>query len=311
MRIARGFGVALLIAAAVFAGAQAGTSPYDTRIHAQEAIVAHAPGNANGVAWLNLAMLCQDAARYDEAERAYRKAVTLLKTGDRALLADALDHLGTLYVETGRSAKAEPLEERALAIRQDTGDKGAIGTSYAHLAALEFGKKNLELAESNAEMAVSLLAPAHSEATTASAATPEEKMAALENLALIRCARGECARAIPDLTRALVLAHKHYTDSSVPVGMLDFLLGYAQWKSGNAPLATEPMSRGIQELGTQLGWGHPTYVAALQQYRAVLLRTGRSSDAAGIAEQIENLERSRTGNHTANQQVALGLIPLQ
>jgi len=310
MRIASGCTVALLIAAAAFAAAQTGTSPYDARIRTQEAIVADAPGSADGRAWLSLAVLCQDATRYDEAEKAYRKSIALLKSGDRALLSDALDHLGTLYVETGRSAKAEPLEERALTIRQDTGDKGAIGTSYAHLAAMDFGKKDLGLAETNAEIAVSLLAPAHSDAPGSFTATPEEKMAALENLALIRCARSECATAIPDLTRALELAHKHYTDSSVPVGMLDFLLGYAQWKSGNAPLATEPMSRGIQELGTQLGWGHPTYVAALQQYKTLLEQTGRPGDAAEIAEKIENLERSRTGNHTTNRQVALGLIPL-
>jgi hypothetical protein len=55
------------------------------------------PGKSDGEAWLKLAILRQDAAQYRDAERAYKRAITLLKPGDRATLADALDHMRTMY----------------------------------------------------------------------------------------------------------------------------------------------------------------------------------------------------------------------
>jgi hypothetical protein len=78
----------------------------------------------------------------------------------------------------------------------------------------------------------------------------------------------------------------------VPVGLLDFLLGNAYWKTGDIERAPALMKSGIDEMRPQLGWGHPTYVAALKQYRAVLVKTGRSGEAAEIGESIAKLAGS-------------------
>jgi tetratricopeptide (TPR) repeat protein len=309
MRAARGYTAALLLVAAnAVVWAHADTNPYDAGIRTQETVVAR--GNGDGKAWLTLAILCQDAARYDESEGAYRKAIALLKNGDREMLAEALDHMGTMYVETGRFTKAEPLEQRALSIREELGVKGAIGTSYTHLAALEFGKKDLGLAETDAEMAVSLLAPAHADEAHSSSATPEQQMSALIDLSLVRCARGECTKATPELERALAIAHAHYGANSVPVGFLDFLVGYSHWKSGDSAPAAEAMKRGTEELGTQLGWGHPTYIAALRQYEVFLTQANRSGEAAGVAARIEQIESAHRDAGGRGQQAALLLNQL-
>ena len=289
MRAARGWTAALLLMVAnALVWAQADTGPYGVGIRAHEAVVER--GNGDGKAWFTQAVRCQDAARYDEAESAYRKAIALLKSGDHGILADALDHMGTMYVETGRFSKAEPLERRALTIRENLGNKSAIGTSYMHMAVLESGKKDLGLAETDAEMAVSLLVPVHPDEGHPGSATPEQQMSAMIDLSLVRCAQGECTKAVPELQRALAIAHAHYTANSVPVGFLDFLLGYAEWKSGEAAPAAEAMKRGTEELGTQLGWGHPTYIAALRQYEAFLTQANQSGEAAEVGARIEQIE---------------------
>ena len=67
----------------------------------------------------------------------------MLKSRDRSTLGAALDHMGTMYVERGKFAKAEPMERKALEIRQDANDTEGIGASYAHLASLSYGRHNL------------------------------------------------------------------------------------------------------------------------------------------------------------------------
>ncbi|HEY2472495.1 MAG TPA: tetratricopeptide repeat protein [Terracidiphilus sp.] len=216
-------------------------SPLGEKIRAQEIVMHQASGHTDGVAWLKLATLYQDAARYSSAESAYRKAISLLKTKDRGAFATTLDHMGSLYVERGKFAKAEPLERMALKIREDANDTAGIGATYTHLATLSYGRHDLAAAEADAEMAVSILVPEHLGHAAQTRATPEEQMSALINLSLIRCARGACAEAIQDLDRALSLAHAHYAIDSFPVGFVDFLLGYVHWKSGDNRATTELM----------------------------------------------------------------------
>ncbi len=260
----------------------------DTEIRHTEAIAA-GPLAQNGAAWLKLALLYQDAARYGDAAHAFEKAVRLLKAKDRDLYAEALDHMGTMYVERGKFGKAEPLEKKALEIREDAKDEVAIGTSYMHLALLAYGRHDLTAADADAGMAVSLLVPKRPRDRSAEA-TPEEKMSALVDLSLIQCARGDCAGAIPELNRALGIAHGNYAANSVPVGFLDFLLGHTYWKSGDSRQAPALMKRGIDEMEQELGWGHPTFIAALKQYRSVLAQTGSNAEAEQVGRQIAQLE---------------------
>jgi tetratricopeptide (TPR) repeat protein len=267
-------------------------NPFASQIRGREAAVASAAGRTDGTAWLRLAVLYQDSARYDEAERAFRHATSLLKKKDRALYAEGLDHMGTMYVEQGKFGKAEPLEWKALAIREDTNDRTAIGTSYTHLAMLAYGRHDLTAADADAGMAVSLLVPERRADGTGTEATPEEKMSALIDLALIECARRDCAGAIPELNRALRIAHANYQSNSVPVGFLDFLLANASWRNGDLRDAPALMKRGIAEMQQQLGWGHPTYIAALKQYRSLLTQIGSKVEVYEVDRRIALLEPS-------------------
>jgi tetratricopeptide (TPR) repeat protein len=286
-------------------------NPLASQIREREAAVVSAAGQADGTAWLRLAVLYQDAARYDEAEHAFRHAISLLKKKDRTLYADGLDHMGTMYVEQGKFGKAEPLERKALAIREDMNDRTAIGTSYTHLAMLAYGRHDLTGADADARMAVSLLAPEHSADGTGTEATPEEKMSALIDLALIECARRDCAGAIPELNRALRIAHANYQANSVPVGFLDFLLANASWKNGDLRDAPALMKRGIDEMQQRLGWGHPTFIAALKQYRTLLTQIGSNAEADEVDRRIALLEPSPKSGGRPDKSALLGINALR
>lgn len=290
---------------------QSATNPFLEKIRVQEFTVNHSPGNADGIAWLKLAILCQDAARYTDAESAYRKAISLLRNRDRSALAAALDHMGTLYVERGEFAKAEPLERKALEIREDAKDTEGIGTSYAHLASLSYGGHDLAEAEADAETAASILIPENPNNSAQIHATPEEQMSALINLSLIRCARGACVGTVHDLNRALNLAHAHYAINSVPVGFIDFLLGYVHWKSGDNRTAAELMRAGTTEMEGQFGWGHPTYVAALRQYRSFLAQRGEAAEAEELGVRIARMERSSQTAAMKSDTALIGLSQLR
>jgi tetratricopeptide (TPR) repeat protein len=262
------------------------------QIDQQETIVKTPSGSKDSQAWLKLAVLLQDAARYQESEAAYSTTLELVNPQDSATLADLLDHMATLYVESGQLSRAEPIERRALATREEHHDQLGAGVSHMHLAMLLLGEHALSSADAEAEAAVTLLVPEYSSALANSAATPEEKMTALTDLSLVRCASGAYAAAVPSLAWALKIAHANYPDNSIPVGYLNFLLGYADWKSTGPQDAGELMSQGVHELATQIGWGHPAYLRTLRQYRDFLSHTGRTSEARQVSSELKRLSHS-------------------
>ena len=126
----------------------------------------------SGAEWWKLAMSYQDAARFDDAERAYGKALILMKGGDPVALASVMDCMGTLYVQMGRFTEGEQAERKALEIRQEQKDSLGVGLSWMHLAMLSLGKHESADGEMYAELAVERLVPEKSD----SAATGEQKM---------------------------------------------------------------------------------------------------------------------------------------
>ena len=135
-------------------------------------------------------------------------------------------------------------------------------------------------------------------------------MTALIDLALARCARDACATAVPGLRRALRIAHMSYTANSIPVGFLDFLLGYALWKGGDNDSAGELMRNGTQELSIQLGWGHPTYLRALRQYGIFLTQAGHTTESGEVWARIAKLGRSAGIAQVESTQFPMGLDQL-
>jgi tetratricopeptide (TPR) repeat protein len=291
MRLSIGVALVLGFTSVAISAQDRGMNPLAEQIREQEMATGRAPGNRDGKVWLKLAILRQNAARYRDSEQAYRRAIALLKSGERARLADAMDRMGTMYAECGEFSRAERLERKALNIRELENDVSGMGISHTHLSVLLLGKREFSSAEAEAEAAVRLLIPEQTRPVPPATATPDDQMSALIDLALARCARGDCRSAVPQLRCALSIAHANYSDNSIPVGFADFLLGYALWKSGDNRSAGKLMRNGTQELSTQLGWGHPIYVRAMRQYGMFLTQAGHTSEAEEIRARIAKFER--------------------
>lgn len=259
------------------------------QIQTAEAQVAEASGQNDGAAWWRLGMLQQDAARYHDAERSYLRAIALLEPGDPATLANALDSAGTMYVETGDFVHGEAMEQRALALRAAQHDALGEGRSWMHLAMLSLGRHDPGAAVRYAQMAKQPLVDAQGQAS--SVASPEEKMTALVDLGLALCADGRCAQAIAPLEQAHHIAvGDNGAAGEFPAGYVDFLLGYVHWQIGDTAQAARLMKSGIAAMESQLGFGHPTYIAALTQYRAVLEQTGDLNGAADVRARLARIE---------------------
>lgn len=244
----------------------------------------------NGGGWWKLAMLYQDAARFGDAERAYRKAMELVKSGDPVVLANVMDCMGTMYVQMGRYVDAEQLERKAMAIRQEQKDALGVGLSWMHLAMLSMGKHESADGEMYAELAVERLAAERAE----SAATSEQKMTALTYLALARCAAHQCKDAMAPLKRAMTIAGASYEDKSFPVSYIRFLQGYVDWKRGDERTAAKLMKSGAEGMETQLGWTHPTFVSAMRQYEEFLVATRRTAEAIEVHKRLARFAGEQT-----------------
>lgn len=264
------------------------------QVAGQELVVRSEPGSGDWQAWLKLAVLLQDSGTYHDAEEAYLHTIRLLRAPDPLTVADVFDHMGTMYVQSGQLSKAEPVERHALAIREYQHDRLGSGVSHMHLAMLLLGRNELFSAETEAQSAVNLLVPEYAHDSAVSSATPEEKMTALIDLALVQCASNHAEDAFRGLGLALQIAHENYPANSLPVGYINFLRGYTYWKTGDTKDAGQLMGQGVHTLAAAVGWGPPTYLNTLRQYRAFLVETKQRDKAQEISAEIERL------NHSSN-----------
>lgn len=239
------------------------------------------PAVEAGRIWSHLAVLYQDAGRYGQSEIAYEHAMRLLTVApvSRPDLADVIDNLGTLYMETGNLKGAEHEEVNALNMREAAGLKSELPQSWYHLATLYLRQHRSALSRQFAERA----AEAFSKDVNS---LPENKLGALLVLASSLCQSHRYSEAIIHLQSALQLSNDLYGPEQLPTGLNAFLLGYAYWKSGDLASANELMQRGSDILGKTLGW-HPAYLSVLTQYAQFLRKTHRHDAAHHIEQEIK------------------------
>jgi tetratricopeptide (TPR) repeat protein len=239
------------------------------------------PAVEAGRIWLRLGILYQDAGRFGQSEMAYEHAMRLLTVVPISGpdLADAIDRLGTLYMETGNLKGAEDTESKAMKMREAAGLESELPQSWYHLA-------TLYLREHEAERSRSFATRAFDAFSKESNTTPEDKIGALLVLSGSLCQLHRYSEAISYLQSGLQLSNEFYGAEQLPTGLNTFLLGYAYWKSGDAAAANSLMQRGSEILGKTLGW-HPTYVSVLIQYEHFLRETHEQRAAHDVEREIK------------------------
>ena len=248
----------------------------------QQAEAAHATNVALSKAYVQLGLWCQNAAQWDRSEAALAHAVALLRNpagpgeDSNADLAIAISQLASLHVMMAKLRESEKEGQEALRIRLNLGDLLLIARSQDDLAILYLAKQKYEKSRDMARLA-------EAELVRNARATVLDRVTARITLAESLCNLKECPSAIPLLKTALEEAKAALLPDDFPVGLSDFLLGYAYWKIGNIAGAGEYLERGTEEMSRQLGWGHPAYVRALRCY-ADFLHENRQVEAARVVE---------------------------
>jgi tetratricopeptide (TPR) repeat protein len=259
-----------------------------------------------GRIYSQLGLYFEDTAQWDRSEAALKHAVSLFrhareKDGE---LAATIDQLGCLYVTTGRLREAEREEQEALKLREALNDRLQIARSWVDLAALYLAKNKADKARDFAQEAL-----AEFEANRSAA--PFDRVSARYTLALAFCSTKNCPAAIPVMKDAIEEARANLQPKEFPIGFGEFILGYAYWKSGNMGDAGLYLRRGTAAMAELLGWGHPSYVAALRKY-AQYLREDKDMEAANVVErQIRQVEAVVDVHSIQSGQATFGFVGLR
>jgi tetratricopeptide (TPR) repeat protein len=272
---------------------------------ARKAEADHASDAAVAKLYSSLAVLYDDAAMYDRSEAVFEHAISLLrrspKSGDQ--LAEDINCLGSLHALTGKQRQAEKEEWEALKLRQNVGDSLGVARSWNSLAGLYLRKGKHAAARDFAQRALD-------EFLINTQANVVDRISSRFNLSMALCFTKDCPSAIPLLKDAIGLAQASYRPNDFPVGVGDFLLGFAYWKAGEPSGAAEYMKQGTAIMKEQLGWAHPTYLNAMSAYARFLRDTQRIEDAEAVEREIRTAE-AVVNVHSIQTNGALSLAGLR
>jgi tetratricopeptide (TPR) repeat protein len=257
----------------------------------------HMPAVEAGRIWLHLGILYQHAGRYGQSEIAYEHAMRLLTIApvSQPDLADAIDGLGTLYMETGNLKGAEDAESKAMKMREATGLESELRQSWYHLATLYLREHQADKSRSFAQRAFDAFSKDMN-------AIPEDKIGAQIVLSESLCQSHRYPEAIALLQSALQLSNDLYGPEQFPTGLNTFLLGYAYWKSGDLVSANKLMQGGSDILRKTLGW-HPAYLFVLTQYAQFLRNAHKQDEAHAIGQEIKQKRAHLNSDPTYSQKL--------
>jgi tetratricopeptide (TPR) repeat protein len=251
----------------------------------RQAVSAHATNVELSKTYMRLGVSYSDSAQWERSEAVIEYAVSLLRHtsvagGD---LATAITQLASVHLLMGKLRESEREDEEALRLREGIGDQLQIARSRSDLAILYLAKHKYEKARDLARQA-------EAEFVTDGRSTSSDRMTARFTLSEALCSLKECSSVIPLLKATLDEAKATLRPDDFSLSLSTFLLGYAYWKSGNMSEAEKYLKRGIVQMNTQLGWGHPAYLKALKCY-AQFLHENQQAEAANVVErQIRQAE---------------------
>jgi tetratricopeptide (TPR) repeat protein len=197
----------------------------------------------------------EQAIRYDEAETAYREALTLTEQQlgtEHSNVATSLNNLASLYYAQGRYSEAEPLFQQALALWQKLlgDDHSGVATSLNNLAELYRAQGRYSEAEPLYQQALALwqklLGDDHPDVATS-----------FNNLAAIYQSQGRYSEAEPLFQQALALRQKLLGDDHPDVASTLWNLGAMRYKQGQVEEAQTLLLKALPIYAAKLGLGHP------------------------------------------------------
>lgn len=262
----------------------------------------------------NAAGFLASAARFDAAERLYRRALALQERtlgGNHPATATTLNNLALLLKESGQYAEAEQLYRRAVRIDVDSsGDESLqVATSTANLAVLLEAKGDFAAAESLYRRALEikerLLGRRHPDTATGMndlavllhqqgdltraerlyrralqirenvlGPRAPETATCMNGLAVLLKAKGDFAKAEKMLRRALVILEESLGPEHPSTSAVVNSLGLLLEKTGSRDEAEVLLRRAMANQAKLLGANHPDTAAALNNLASILEAKG-------------------------------------
>ncbi|GGA63696.1 hypothetical protein GCM10011507_14110 [Edaphobacter acidisoli] len=232
-----------------------------------------------------LGMSYEDAGEIGRADATLQHAEALFRQSDSkgGELAEALDSLAVLDGATGRVPDAMKEELEALQLRQKLGNRLLMARSWNTLGALALKQKKFDQARAFSQKAAD-------EFEGNKDATLNDKLAARYGLGMALCGQKDYTTAVSVLKNAVTDARSMPSVEPIPIGIGEFLLGYAYWHSGDATDAGIEMKTGVNTLNAQLGWGAPSYVQVLKIYAKYLHLTRNVEEANEVDRRIQQAD---------------------
>lgn len=245
----------------------------------------HLSGLAMGRMYWHLGIAYEDAGEIGRAMGALEHAEVLFRQSDTTggELAEALDSLAVLHGVTENLREAKKQELEALQLRQKMGDRLLMARSWNTLGAIALKQKKFDQAREFEQKAAD-------EFEENKGATFNDKLAARYGLGMALCGLKDYTRAVGVLKNAVADARSMPTESSAPVGIGEFLLGYTYWRSGDMADAGSYMKTGLDTMSPQLSWGAPPYVPVLRIYARYLHESKNVEEASAVDRRIQQAE---------------------
>lgn len=224
-------------------------------------------------------------AQWPRSEAAMEHAVALARRVPEPSeeLAETLVQLGSVHLSMGKLRECEKEELEGLKLREKLGDRLQIARAWNNLGELFLAQRKFQKARDVAQKAVA-------EVVANKQSDVFDRTVARSVLSMAICFLKDCPSTIPLLKDAIDDAKAKMQPDDFPIGLVDFLLGFAYWKSGNVPEAGQHLQDGTSAMNRQLGWGHPAYLDALKQYEQFLRETRQVEAADAIRHKIRQAE---------------------
>lgn len=238
----------------------------------------HLSDNSLGYLWAVLASDYRKTGDFSASERAYFKALDLLRRTPSSArnYATTLDNLAMLYLTYGRLDEAERYNKQASKIRSHLGIPLDEARGEENRSEIDLAKHRFKAAENEADRALQILEAQRDP-------NQLDIIAALNVLGFSHCLRRSCEQGMSDALRSFDIARSHYGSDSMPAAHALLAVGFARWKMGQLEEADSTMRSAIEMMRGQPD-SERALLFALGEYRDYLVAVHRDVDAKWAAK---------------------------
>jgi tetratricopeptide (TPR) repeat protein len=227
---------------------------------------------------------------FTEAQHAYDRALALLDHDDQHLseYAAALQNYARLESELSQLDAAESMWQKALQLREQTGERAAVARSLLDLAGLSLARNKVAQAHEYVKRADDAMKHARD-------ASPDDFAIAFETRGWLASSEHRPSDAVANYQRALDLTEHAHGRRHWLSGWERMLLGKAYGEVGDQQQALANMQQGLKILQQSLGPTNPKYFTSQIAYAQLLDKSGAHEEAARLKASAEQASKDFYG----------------